>query len=169
MPILPNSYGTAAGVAALRPIYTKAGAFDTTTNPALATVENLVDQVSAMLNSMLSSAGFTVPVTQSDAVLMLTMFVEAEVADVVDGIRGVGKFGPADKKTAGTSRFTLLLDDVSAFVKGNKIGLQRMGVPMPNSIFSEIATRSTDNAGDATDPIFQRKAFGNVFDNWDRE
>jgi hypothetical protein len=166
----PNSYGSTAGVAALVPRWAgTAGDFTPSTRPSLAYVESLVDSVSAMLNAMLAEAGFTVPVTAASVVLALDLFVNEEVAAICDGINGSGRFGPTSKAAGNKGRFALLLDDVKAFVAGQAVGFERMGAVRAYTISSGIGYRNTDESGRATAPIFQRAAFGNVFQDWDTE
>ena len=67
MSIGANSYGSAAGVAALVPRYANgSGTFATTDRPTLAQVETFIDSVSGILNSILAEAGFQIPVTDDD-------------------------------------------------------------------------------------------------------
>ena len=123
-----NSYGSIAGVAALVPKFANGSAtFDGTTNPTEPYVAAFIDQVSAMLNSILAEVGFAIPVTQADAILMLAMFVNQEVAAIVEGIRGSGRFGPS-KSGEGNSRYTLIMQDIQAFIRSNATGFTRMGV-----------------------------------------
>ena len=97
MALLANSYGSAENVAALVPRYgNSAGYFDHTTRPTLVQVETLMNQVSATLNSILATAGFAIPVTQSDAVLMLALWVDQETAALVPIYRERGLLREVD-------------------------------------------------------------------------
>lgn len=154
MTISGNSYGTTGGVSALTPRYaTSGGVFDTTTRPTLATVEAQIDQVSALANSILAQAGFVIPISQASCKLALDIFINEEVAAIVEGINGSGRFGPTTKEP-GRSRFALIMDDLKAFVEANAVGFENMG-----------AVRSSDtmiigysNASYA--PLFTRDQFG---------
>ena len=133
MTIAANSYGSTSDVAALTPRYANNSAvFDTTTRPTLLTVEAQINQVSALANSILAQAGFITPVSQTDAKLALDIFVNEEVAAIVEGINGSGRFGPTTKEP-GRSRFTLIMDDLKSFVQGNKQGFINLGVPIISS------------------------------------
>jgi len=167
-----NSYGTASGVAAYCPRYVSdAGAFTTQTRPTLNQVNTFVDQVSALLNAMLRAEGFTVPITQSDAVMMLKIFVEQEVADIVEGINGSGRFGPhkPGKGGAGSGKYNLIFEDAKNFIDSNAIGIERLGASRDYPSLGTIGYKSENEAGDEIYPLFQREAFGDdEFQiNWD--
>lgn len=167
MALLTNSYGDTGEVASLVPRYASAGgAFDLTTRPTISQVESFCDQVSALLNALLAQHGFSIPVTNSDAVLMLDLFVNQEVASIVEGVNGIGRFGPTAKNASG-SRFTMIMSDVMDFVKSNAIGLERLGATRTYDPIAGIGYRGQDEGGDDTAPIFQRDAFGNSFKDWD--
>lgn len=161
-----NSYGSVAGVAVLCPKWSGTN-FAATTRPVLATVESWIDSVSSMLNSFLAEAGFTIPVAEGDVTRALDMFVNEEVTALVLGVNGSGRFGPTSKAVGKKGRYSLMLDDVKAFVEGNKAGFQRLGAARSQDLTSGVGFRDTDEGGDATSPIFQRGAFGNVFTDWD--
>lgn len=130
MTIASNSYGSASDVAALVPRYVNASAaFDTTTRPTLATVESQINQISGLANSILATAGFVVPVSQADAKLALDVFINEEVATIVEGINGSGRFGPTSKEP-GRSRFVLIMDDLKTFIEANRQGFVNLGVPL---------------------------------------
>ena len=170
MAIGANSYGDTAEVAALVPRHTAPGGkiFTQTTRPTLAQVESWVDQVSAVVNSILAQNGFsTIPVTQADAKLMLDYFVNEEVAAICEGVNGSGRFGPTAKRGGNRGRFAVIVEDVQAFIEAHAVGIERLGVPRPSEPLAGISYRDTDEGGDDTAPIFQRGAFGNIFKDWD--
>lgn len=168
MAIGANSYGTAAGIGGLTPRYANTGGtFDTSTRPTLAQVEASIDQVSGIVNSYLAQAGFTVPVTQADVKLALTLFVQEEVAAIVEGINGSGRFGPTTSAPGKRGRFAVLTEDARAFIEGQAFGFELLGAARKSGIADGIAFRETDQSGNAVAPIFERKAFGNDFTEWD--
>ena len=168
MAILTNSYGDTGEIAALVPRYDNGSAvFDTTTRPTLLHVESLVDQISSLVNAMLSECGFTIPVDQSDVVLSLDFFVNQEVAAIAEGINGSGRFGPTSKGLKARGRFALIVEDVKNFIDSNKIGFERLGAARPSDLVNSIDFRDTDNSGDSIFPIFQREGYGNKFKDWD--
>src|SRR5688572_12029741 len=98
MPVAANSYGSAAGVESYVPRYANGSAtFDANTRPKLAQIESFLDQISSLVNAILASNGFKVPITQADAKLAITIFIEQEVAAIAEGINGSGRFGPTTK------------------------------------------------------------------------
>lgn len=166
MAIGANSYGSTGGVAALTPRYAAAGGvFDGTTKPTLAQVEGFIDQVSALLNTMLARNGFVIPVTQADCKLTLAMFTNEEVAQIAEGINGSGRFGPGQKQV-GRSRYQLITTDVQEFIDANAAGFENLGAGRTTSAMGEVGVSSTDGSGNDIFPIFQRAGFGNQFDNW---
>lgn len=163
-----NSYGSVAGVGVLCPRWSgNVGDFSTTIRPKKASVESWIDSLSGMVNSFLAEAGFTIPVTDDDVTDALDMFVNEEVAAICEGINGSGRFGPTSKAVGKKGRYSLLLDDVKAFVEGNKAGFERLGAARSQDLTSGIGYRDTDEGGDETFPIFQRDAFSVAFTDWD--
>ena len=168
MALLTNSYGDTDEIAALVPRRASVGRkFDANTKPTLLQLEAIVDQVSALVNGILAQSGFDIPVTQSDAVLVLDLFVNQEAGAIVEGINGSGRFGPTSKKPGARGRFAIIMDDVEAFIASQAVGLERLGATRSYDPIAGIGYRSTDNSGDSVAPIFQREAFGNDFDDWD--
>lgn len=167
MAIGANSYGTAAGIAAFVPNYTAGGNFNAATRPTLTQVEGWIDSMSGLLNSILAEAGFTVPVTDNNVKDALDFFVNQEVASICEGVNGSGRFGPTSKQVGKQGRFALMLEDVKAFVEGNKAGFERLGAERSYDATSSIAYRDSDESGEAVTPLFERKAFGDDVMEWD--
>lgn len=167
MAIGANSYGDTTSVAHLTPMHTDNSTklFTTSTRPTLARVESLIDQVSGMVNMFLAENGFTIPVTQADAVLSLSLFVNEEVAGLVEGINGSGRFGPTSKQPGG--RFGILYSDIENYIKSVANGFAALGVPRPRRVTSGLGYRATDEAGNDTFPLFTRTDYG--FDFTDQE
>jgi len=169
MTILDNSYGSTGGVAALTPRYANgSGVYDATTRPTLTQVEGFIDQVSALINVMLAREGFDIPITNADALLMLAMFVNEEVAQICEGINGSGRFGPGQKQI-GQSRYKLITADVQEFIDANAEGIEALGASRATSDVGAVGFRDEDERGNATAPIFQRSAYGNTFKDWDSD
>ncbi len=170
MAIGANSYGSAVGIAAFVPNYASTGTFTTGTRPTLAQVEGWIDSVSGILNSILAEAGFTIPISNTvapDVVGALNLFVNEEVASFCEGVNGSGRFGPTSKAVGKQGRFSLMLEDVKAFVESNKAGFERLGAERAYDVTSSIAYRDTDESGEAVAPFFERKAFGDTTREWD--
>jgi len=156
MTVAANSYGTAAGVVALTPRYgTTGGVFDATTRPTITTVEAQINQISGMANSILAKSGFVVPITQADAKLALTAFIEEEVAAIVEGINGSGRFGPTTKEP-GRSRFRIIMDDLEQFIEANAKGFENLGAAR-----SGESVQIGYSDGDDLEPLFTRDQYGN--------
>lgn len=168
MSVSARSYGTAAGVAGYVGVYTSAGAFSTTTLPTLANVEAWIDQVSALLNTALAKRGFTVPLTQADAVLAAKSLVEQLVSDLVQAANSSGRFFSERFLERGVSNWSVIRNDISNWVEEYASGLEELGESRGSSSSTDIGFRGSDNSGDETAPIFQRKGFGNDFQNWDQ-
>lgn len=168
MAIGANSYGSVAGVAAYVGVYTIGGSFTTETKPTLANVESWIDQVSANLNTALAKRGFSVPLTQADAVLEAASLVEQLVSDLAQAANSSGRFFSERFLERGVSNWAVLRNDISNWVEEYASGLEELGAQRGSPTATEIGFRDTDNSGDEISPIFQRKQFGNVFDNWDR-
>ncbi len=167
MALATNSYGDLNEIAALVPRRgSPVSTFDNNTRPTITQLESIVDQVSAVVNAILAQAGFSIPVTDADAVLMLDLFVNQEAAAIVEGINGSGRFGPTAKKAVG-GRFAIITADVKDLILEQAVGLERLGATRTYDPIAGIGYRSTDNSGDDVSPIFQREAFGNSFTEWD--
>lgn len=111
------SYGNADEIAALTPVHANEyGVFDSGTRPTLATVTTLIAQISAILDAALAAEHLTTPVT-GDIATALRFFVNQEVAAIVEGVNGAGRFGPtADDKQPSRSRFQIIMSDVREFI-----------------------------------------------------
>lgn len=162
---MTNDYGTAAGVAAYVKRFTSSGSFTTGTVPTLAQVGTWITQVSAQVNILLATEGFTIPVVQEDCVALLTSFVETEVAERVKAVNGMGRFVNEKEKR---STLRIIADDAADFIESNKAGFAGLGALQEIGSLGDIQTRSTDNAGDDVHPIFQRKMFQGSNRNWDQ-
>lgn len=163
-----TSYGSLSGVAALVPRYaSRGGTWDDTTRPTRAQVVSLIDQVSGILNTILASNGFSIPVTQTQAVNTLNLFVNQEVAAIVEGINGSGRFGPTTKSGGKQGRFALVFEDAQMFIEANAVGFERLGAARSYEFASGIGYRETDERGNDIFPIRQRDEFGAEWTDWD--
>ena len=168
MALATNSYGTTAEVAALTPRYAAStGDFDGTTNPTLARVEKFTDRVSSMVNAYLSQLGFTIPITQADAKLLMDNITVEQVALLVEGVRGTGRYAPGSKAIASRSMMSILSEEIRDFLDDVAIGLEDMGAARSKSVLNRISFRDSDERGNSTYPLFQRAEFGDNSTNWD--
>lgn len=161
------AYGTAAGVASYCTVYTKNGAWDNTTRPTLLTVEGWLTQVSHMLDVALGAQGFVTPLTDTEAVSAATMIVEQLVSDLAKGANNTGRFFSENALKSGVSFWKVITTDINNWVEMYAPGLEELGAQRGDANVFNIAAREYDEAGDAVNPIFQRKGFGNTFQNWD--
>lgn len=163
-------YCTSADVAALTPRYgSKDGDFDELTNPTKARVEGYIANVSAIADSCMANLGFTTPVTAVNVLPILEQLVSETVTVMVEGIRGTGRYAPNSKAIQARGLNNLVYQDVCEFLSGSGMafGLEQMGADRAVDEAESIGFRGYDQAGDEIRPIFQRKGFGNRFDNWD--
>lgn len=136
MTLATNSYGSLTGVASRAPRWANGGTFDATTSPTLAQVEGFIDEVSALVNIHLQELNFDIPIDQADVVLLMNMFVNDEVASIVLGLHGSGRFAPKSGKSAGKgeSRFVRILNDLKEFLETHQYGLSKLGVDGGSSL-----------------------------------
>lgn len=161
------AYGTVAGVAAYCGPYTKNGVFDSTTTPTITTVENWLTQVSDMLNTALAIQGFTNPLTETKSVNAATAIVEQLVSDLAKGAHNTGRFFSENALKSGVSFWRMITRDLNDWVEQYAPGLEENGAARGDANLFAIGYRSQDESGDDINPIFQRKGFGNTFENWD--
>ncbi len=160
-----RNYGTPAGVAAYVKRFTSTGTFTAATTPTLAQVTDWIAQVSAQINVLLATEGFTVPVTQSDCVYLLTSFVETEVAERVKAVNGMGRFVNEKERR---SALRIIADDAKEFIETNKAGFAGLGASQDVASLGDIQTRDADESGTEVNPIFQRKMFEGDNRSWDQ-
>jgi hypothetical protein len=127
MTIDPRSYGSVAAIEALTPQYTANGAFTATTRPARVQVETFIDQVSALINTLLAAQGFTIPITQIDAKRAVDSFVTLEVASFVEYANGAGPWIADASQMRASSPSRIVLKDAEAFIASQALGLEAMG------------------------------------------
>lgn len=168
MTIGANSYGSAAGVAALTPRFTADGSFDLYTRPTLLQVESWIDQVSGVLNLLLAEQGIAVPVTQADSVQALAILVNQSVADLVLAANSSGRFYTDRALQSARSPLLIIQDELTGWIQSHAQGLAAMGAAMQPTGGRSILTRDTDNSGAAVPPLFERRGFGETPREWDR-
>lgn len=169
MAVATNSYGSAAEVAALVPMHTTAGDFDTASRPTLLQVEQFCDRVSAILNALLAEAGFSIPITQTDAKLALDHFVVEEVADLCEAVNRSGRFYMPESALRGRGRFRVIMDDAKMFVQVHAEGLESLGATRSRTLTYGLGFRDQDDAGDDIEPVFSRKWMRQQVTDWDTD
>jgi hypothetical protein len=169
MGLATNSYGSVAEVAALVPMWTEGAAFTASTRPSYSQVEQFLDRVSAIVNTLLAQEGFGIPVTNDDAKLALSQFVIEECADLCDAVNRSGRFFLSSEELAGRGRFRVILSDAKAFIAGYADGLQGLGATRTKSVTYGLGYCATDDGGDAIEPIFSRGWMDQSVRDWDSE
>lgn len=170
MAIADNSYGSLVEVGANVTRYAnKSVTFDAETNPTGPRVEKFIDRVSAVVNSYLSALGFTIPITQADAKLLMDNIVVDQVTLMVEGVNGTGRYAPGSKTIAQRSMMSVLTEEVTDFLDMVAIGLEDLGAERGKSTISRISFRDSDERGNETFPMFQRAGFGNKLTDWDSD
>jgi hypothetical protein len=160
------AYGTQAGVIGIVPKYAQNGAFNSTTRPNATQVARWISQISNILDTALEEFGFSTPVTAAEVVEMCDFFVEAEVASMVEGHNGSGRFGPTDKKSGG--RWPLaILKDAREWIEANAAGIEAKGATRARSSLSGLGFRDVDVRGNSTFPLVQRDGFSAGWIDWD--
>ena len=143
------AYGTAAGVAALTPTFTRDGAFydagasDTATTPTLAQVNTWLDEVSALMDNALATEAFITPVTDADVLPILNGYVQGIVHDLVHFSRKAGRFYSKRALDAGSSPFNLITSEITDWVKANYEGFVNQGVPQIDGVRPKSAASMT--------------------------
>lgn len=165
MAIDANSYGTVEQVAALVPMYSISGDFTVATNPTEAQVEAWIDQISDVMNTYLSEAGFTIPLTV--ATNTAALFVTGAAADMCHYVNNAGRFYTERALEIGFNPIQVISKEIARWVEQHAEGLENRGEARTKGGLSDIGYRGTDESGDEITPIFQRKGFGNRFDNFD--
>ena len=121
------AYGSLDEVAAFVPRYAdQFGNFTTTTRPTLVQVTAWLEQVSGILDAYLSSKGYATPITEANLLAALNLFTSEEVAAMVEGANGSGRFGPTAPNQRAQSRFAIIRMDVMNFIDSLLIGNETM-------------------------------------------
>jgi hypothetical protein len=151
MALNANSYGSVAGVAALVRHIAGTG-FTASSKPTLAEVEAFLDQRSAILNAWLAQAGYTVPVTNAQAALVLTHYANAGAACDVELTQRTAGYS-ADDQNRRENKFCAEFMAASAFIVSG--ALPGAGADPPNALAGLRVGGSTLR------PIFRRTSLGN--------
>ena len=129
------AYGSPEGVAAYARAWTDGGVFTDPdvygdgTNPTLIQVNTWLDAISVMVDLALGSEGFTIPVTQEDAVRAIDEIVNTLVADLVHAANSSGRFFTERLLETGKSQMAIIRSDINAWVVANTDGLVALGIP----------------------------------------
>lgn len=173
MSILDTSYGSPEEVAALVSRYTVSGDFiakvqSNATRPTLEDVERYIDRISALANTYLAGEGFTaLPIAEPIAKAAVTELVIQAVVELCHVSNSAGRFF-TERRLKRQSPLRVIREEIAGWIAENAAGLENLGAARGTSFAEQMGFRDTDEAGDTTHPIVQRKAFGNAFQNWDQ-
>lgn len=160
MAIASYAYGSVEGVAVQARRFTNAAStFDDSTYPTYEQIETWLNQVSAILNTVLNTHNITTPITDTELLEMMKLFVDSEVAAMVNGVNGAGRLGPTSNTVKDVGMHSAVQYDVQNFVSSNVLGFERMGATR-TSTTAEILSRQYDEDGNETFPIFSRDSLG---------
>lgn len=151
-----SSYGDIDQIAGMRPRYTQnTGIFSDATNPTETQVSAWITQVSSLIDGIMASNGFTVPVTDTDVLEALKLIVNELVGELCDAMNGQGRFRSGSKETGTAGRWGLIADELDKMIEKLAVGFENMGAAR-TSIVGNIKTRETNRQGDEIFPLIQR-------------
>lgn len=158
-----NAYGSIAGVAAyVQHMANSGGSFDNTTAPTLTQVEEFLNQASDMLNGWLARNRYTIPVSQADAVRVLSRYANLGAAGLCElSMRSSGY--SADDENRRENKFLKMFEGAEDYINSGALAAlgaasSSTSVPPPLSGFR---IGGTTTGGLALRPIFSRTMFGN--------
>lgn len=151
MAIRDDSYGSVAEVQAYTAhLLDGESAFNSTTRPTSTQVEKFIDRASSYVNLALETHGFTSPLTNSTAVLMMDDWVVNKATEFVELTqRGAGYSGEEGSRTGA---FANLAGEASRFVKENELGLKRIGATVGHRKSEGLAFTGLDDQDERDDP-----------------
>jgi hypothetical protein len=155
MTLSAYAYGSVAGVAAYVPYMTDTGEFTTQTTPTEAQVEAFLEQQSAKLNGWLLQAGHGTPVTNAQAVLILSNYANLGAAGLVELTNRSAGYD-ADDQNRRENKFLREFEQAKADILGGLFGA--LGVPQASG--ASVA-QGVYVGGAGRGPIFTRTGFGN--------
>ena len=169
MALRADSYGTVVEVTAyVNHLLDGNAAFNSTSQPTEAQMEKFIDRSSSYVNIALNTHGFTTPVTNSTAVLLLDDWVvNKAVAYAELTKRGAGFSEDEGSRAVG---FNSLAGDAMEFVDENALGLKRLGLTIGHRLSDGLAFTAIDDQDERADPddssleqpLFKRGLFGST-------
>lgn len=152
MAIGANSYSSVEDVVALtRHLLDGKSTFDDTTVPTMYEVEQLIDDLSGMLNNAIAAAGFPIPITNATAKLACDIWVRSNtVAWVEMTQRGTGYDG--DTNTNRPQWFMDLYGPAKGFVEEMTDGWINLGISQTNDASDGLTFTALVNHDNRTDP-----------------
>lgn len=161
MGISANSYGSVAGVAAyVKHMTNSSGTFDATTQPTLTEVEGFIDQMSAQLNGWLAAAGYSIPVTNAQAVQILAGYSNLGAAGLCELTQRSGGY-KADAQNNRENKFLDLFYKAQALIESGALALLGAGQTEEAGTFFGLSVGGRTRNGQRLRPIFTRTGLGN--------
>ena len=167
MALRADSYGTVVEVMAFTAhLLDGAASFNSTTRPTETQIEKFIDRASSYVNVALNTHGFTTPITNSTAVLMLDDWVVNQATVYTELTQRGAGFN--EEEGSRTASFRRLGSSAMEFVENNSLGLKRLGVTTGYSMSDGLAFTALDDQDERDDPddsdleqpVFTRGLFG---------
>ena len=137
------AYGSASGIAALTPHLVVGGSsFKTTTRPTLIQVEAFLDDGAALMDMEFAGLGFTVPVTNATAKLVLAPVNEFYGASFAEAGPELGRAGPPgdlDETFKDSYWWRRYRDAMDKLTAGQGFGLELIGASRGIDVFEPHA------------------------------
>ena len=176
MALRADSYGSVAEVLTFtKHLMDGQSSFNSTTRPTLTEVEKIIDRASGSVNIALNNEGFTTPVTNTTAKLLLDDWVISQsVMQIELTKRGAGF---SEEEASRAIAFRSLSNAASKFVKENALGLKRLGVGVSHTKSEGLTFTGLDDQdqrddpddGDLEQPMFTRAMFGAASNDEDED
>jgi len=152
MALRDDSYGTVVEVTAFTAhLLDGATAFNSTTRPTVTQIEKFIDRASSYVNIALNTNGFTTPVTNTTAVLMLDDWVVNQAVVYTELTQRGAGFN--EEEGSRTASFRSLGTSAMKFVDDNSLGLKRLGVTAGYKLSDGLAFTALDDQDERSDPI----------------
>lgn len=155
-----SDYGTIAGVEAyVAHMCNEAGHFDAATEPTLAQVTTLLDEVSAQITGWLAAAGYQTPVAQASALAVLNRYANNGAAGLCELTQRIA--GASDDKNVRETLFLREFAKAEAWIMSG--ALAALGVPqvrLQSALFG-LSAGGVNYQGQNLRPTFTRVDFGN--------
>ena len=159
-----SDYGSLAGVALIAKKYADASqTFTAITSPTDTEIGTWLDQACSHMNASLADARFSIPITHTAVTPMLDMFINRQVANMVEALNISHRAGPI--QGSGRNRSVTVADVLSglpaavdSFVKEKSGGLEAMG-----------ATRSNVQTMMGSVAMIRVDAYSDDVDSWDSD
>jgi hypothetical protein len=153
--ISANSYGSVAGVASyVKRLCNSSGTFDTGTKPTLIEVEGFIDQQSAKLNAWLVQSGYSIPVTQASAKLILDLYANLGAAGLAELTQRNAGYG--DEENERETEFLKEFMAAKDFIFSGALSELGAATSAASSPIAGLWSGGATSSGQRLRPIFTR-------------